>query len=171
MQEETCLKFSQAEGTLWLSQTRAVGGEGCRARCSSIFLGAAAFLPRHYGADVLRGGPSSPPLSKPGLSSDLSQIFCGRRHGSLICLGFFTNGHPPTLYPQPVVLSDPIRITSPQLQGCSPLPQASQEVWPEQAFISIYCRDKSLMPRWVLGCLELTEEVVCMLMPLIACIF
>lgn len=86
MQEETCLKFSQAEGTLWLSQTRAVGGEGCRARCSSIFLGAAAFLPRHYGADVLRGGPSSPPLSKPGLSSDLSQIFCGRRHGTLSVL-------------------------------------------------------------------------------------
>lgn len=120
MQEETCLKFSQAEGTLWLSQTRAVGGEAFRARCSSIFLGAAAFLPGHYGADVLRGGPNSAPLSRPGLSSDLSQIVRGRKHGSLICLGFSTNGHPSTLYPQPVVLSDPFRITSPQLRAALP---------------------------------------------------
>ena len=93
-------EFSQANGTLMPSGTRAMGGEACRGHYSSIFLGAVAFLPSFaeswLQAPLLQQACAFSPHSGPPRRED----------GSGISLGFSKNGRPPTLYPQPMVLSD-----------------------------------------------------------------
>lgn len=129
---------------------------------SSMFW-AVAFLPHFTEADaVLRDGAR---LSIPQLASGGAGVFTTHPVPPwvLMCflyLHWFLHHYPSILCPQLLALS----VTIAKSRQLSLHQQASQEVWHQQAFISIYCWDESLLPLmgpWLPGADVWRRQFVC----------